>query len=221
MLTRKISSAAAHDGHASSALVASLARGVSRAIPTMDRRAFLRRSGLGAGVGLAAAPLTLVQHSRPAQAAEAPGGEARGKVETRRTVCGHCSVGCAIDAVVDNGVWVRHEPVFDSPLSLGGHCAKGAAVREHGRGEFRLKYPMKLVDGKYKRISWDVALAEISNQMLALRKESGPDALFVVGSSKHSNEQAYLLRKWMSLWGSNNCDNQARICHSDIHLRSR
>ncbi len=214
MLTRKISSAAAHDGHASSALVASLARGVSRAIPTMDRRAFLRRSGLGAGVGLAAAPLTLVQHSQPAQAAEAPGGEARGKVETRRTVCGHCSVGCAIDAVVDNGVWVRHEPVFDSPLSLGGHCAKGAAVREHGRGEFRLKYPMKLVDGKYKRISWDVALAEISNQMLALRKESGPDALFVVGSSKHSNEQAYLLRKWMSLWGSNNCDNQARICHS-------
>jgi formate dehydrogenase major subunit len=36
----------------------------------------------------------------------------------------------------------------------------------------------------------------------------------VVGSSKHNNEQSYLLRKWMSLWGSNNCDHQARICHS-------
>ena len=24
----------------------------------------------------------------------------------------------------------------------------------------------------------------------------------------------YLLRKWMSFWGSNNCDHQARICHS-------
>ena len=36
----------------------------------------------------------------------------------------------------------------------------------------------------------------------------------MVGSSKHNNEQAYLLRKWVSLWGTNNCDHQARICHS-------
>ena len=50
--------------------------------------------------------------------------------------------------------------------------------------------------------------------MLELKKQSGPDSIFVVGSSKHNNEQAYLLRKWMSLWGSNNCDHQARICHS-------
>src|SRR5207253_11064458 len=57
-------------------------------------------------------------------------------------------------------------------------------------------------------------LDEISAKMLDLRKQSGPDSIFVVGSSKHNNEQAYLLRKWMSLWGSNNCDHQARICHS-------
>ena len=50
--------------------------------------------------------------------------------------------------------------------------------------------------------------------MQAIRKESGPDALFVVGSSKHNNEQAMLLRKWVSLWGTNNTDHQARICHS-------
>jgi formate dehydrogenase major subunit len=123
-------------------------------------------------------------------------------------------VGCAVDAVVENGVWVRQEPVFDSPINLGAHCAKGAALREHGHGEYRLKYPMKLVDGKYQRISWDTALNEISARMLDLRKQSGPDAVFIVGSSKHNNEQAYLLRKWVSLWGSNNCDHQARICHS-------
>jgi formate dehydrogenase major subunit len=109
---------------------------------------------------------------------------------------------------------VRQEPVFDSQINLGAHCAKGAAVRENGHGEYRLKYPMKLVDGKYKRISWDEALNEISAKMLELRKQSGPDSIFVVGSSKHNNEQAYLLRKWMSLWGSNNTDHQARICHS-------
>jgi formate dehydrogenase major subunit len=192
-----------------SSLVSSLERGVRRAIPTMDRRAFLRRSGLGVGVGLASSQLTLV---RKAQAADAPAASSMPVV--RRTVCTHCSVGCAVDAVVENGVWVRQEPVFDSPINLGAHCAKGAALREHGHGDYRLKTPMKLVDGKYQKIGWDQALNEISARMLDLKKASGPDSVFVVGSSKHNNEQAYLLRKWVSLWGSNNCDHQARICHS-------
>ncbi len=212
LLTRKSTDAAGlRTPPASSSLVASLARGVSRSIPTMDRRAFLRRSGLGVGVGLAASQVTLV---RKAQAQDAPKADGARKIEVRRTVCGHCSVGCAVDAVVENGVWVRQEPVFDSPLNLGAHCAKGAALREHGHGEYRLKTPMKLVNGKYTRISWDQALNEVCAKMLELRKASGPDSIFVVGSSKHNNEQAYLLRKWMSLWGSNNTDHQARICHS-------
>ena len=208
LLTRKSSHATSV---APSSLVSSLARGVSRAIPTMDRRSFLRRSGLGVGAGLATSQLTLVQK---AQAADAPAAGNGNKVEVKRTVCGHCSVGCAVDAVVENGVWVRQEPVFDSPINLGAHCAKGAALREHGHGEHRLKYPMKLVGGKYQRISWDQALDEISAKMIELKKASGPDSIFIVGSSKHNNEQAYLLRKWVSLWGSNNCDHQARICHS-------
>mgnify|MGYP003332797726 FL=1 len=178
----------------------------------MDRRAFLRRSGLGVGAGIAASQLTLVQRAQAADGAAAADG-AR-KIEVKRTVCGHCSVGCAVDAVVENGVWTRQEPVFDSPINMGAHCAKGAALREHGHGEYRLKYPMKLVDGKYKRISWDEALDGIAKKMMALRQASGPDSIFVVGSSKHNNEQAYLLRKWVSYWGTNNCDHQARICHS-------
>src|SRR5690606_41570274 len=137
-----------------------------------------------------------------------------GKVEVLRTVCGHCSVGGAVDAVVENGIWVRQEPVFDSPINMGSHCAKGAAVREHGHGEYRLKYPMKLVNGKYQRISWDQALKEVSEKLLEIREKSGPDSVFWVGSSKYNNEQAFLLRKFVSYFGSNNCDHQARICHS-------
>ena len=205
LLTRKSSAA----GPASSSLVGSLVRSARRAVPTMDRRTFLRRSGLGVGVGLATSQLTLV---KKVQAADSAAPAARPVV--RRTVCSHCSVGCAVDAVVENGVWVRQEPVFDSPINLGAHCAKGAALREHGRGDFRLKTPMKLVGGKYERISWDQALNEISARMIELKKQSGPDSMFIVGSSKHNNEQSYLLRKWVSLWGSNNTDHQARICHS-------
>src|SRR5664279_3363535 len=210
LLTRKHTSSASTDG-ASSTLVASLARGVRRAVPTMDRRAFLRRSGLGVGVGLATSQLTLVKEAEAADPANADK-----TVVVRRTVCSHCSVGCAIDAVVQNGVWVRQEPVFDSPLNMGAHCCKGASVREHGMTEHshRLKYPMKLENGKYKRISWEQAINEVGDKLLAIRKESGPDATYWVGSSKHNNEQTYLMCKFVRLFGTNNTDHQARICHS-------
>jgi formate dehydrogenase major subunit len=209
LLTKK--SATVGQGSGRSPFVHNLSRGLAQAIPTVDRRAFLRRSGLGVGVGIVASQLTLV---KKAEAASKGAVDGSGKIEVKRTVCTHCSVGCAIDAVVENGVWTRQEPVFDSPINLGAHCAKGAAIREHGHGEFRLRYPMKLVNGKYQRISWDTALDEISAKMMELKKASGPDSLYFVGSSKHNNEQAYLLRKWVSFFGTNNCDHQARICHS-------
>ncbi len=180
---------------------------------TVDRRAFLKRSGMVAGAGAFASslPFSMMKKADAATAA-APG--AAGIVEIKRTVCTHCSVGCATDAVVENGVWVRQNPVFDSPINLGAHCAKGAALREHGHGEYRLKYPMKLVNGKYKRITWDEAYTEIGDKLLKIRADSGPDSVYWIGSSKHNNEQSYLLRKFVSLFGSNNCDHQARICHS-------
>jgi formate dehydrogenase major subunit len=117
-------------------------------------------------------------------------------------------------ATVENGVWTRQEPGFDSPFNLGAHCAKGASVREHAHGERRLKYPTKLVDGKWTKISWDQAVNEIGDKLLEIREKSGPDSVYWMGGSKHSNEGAYLLRKFVSFWGSNNCDHQARICHS-------
>ncbi len=177
---------------------------------TMDRRSFLKRSGLTVGAGAFATQLPFSMVGKAEAAAETKSGE----TVVRRTVCTHCSVGCSIDAVVQNGVWVRQEPVFDSPINLGAHCAKGAAVRENAHGEKRVKYPMKLEGGKWKRISWEQAINEVGDKLLALRKESGPDAVFWIGSSKHNNEQSYMFRKFVSMWGSNNCDHQARICHS-------
>jgi formate dehydrogenase major subunit len=73
---------------------------------------------------------------------------------------------------------------------------------------------MRLENGQWRRVSWDEALDAISAKLLDIRKQSGPDAVYWIGSSKYSNEQAYLLRKFVSLWGTNNCDHQARICHS-------
>jgi len=195
---------------ASTRFLSGLSDSLARALPTMDRRMFLTRSGIGIGAGLAVSQLGLIQKAKAADEPKKSGA----KVEVKRTVCTHCSVGCAVDAVVENGVWVRQEPVFDSPINLGAHCAKGAALREHGHGDYRLKYPMKLVNGKYQRISWDQALNEISAKLLDIRKATGPDSVFFVGSSKHNNEQSALLRKFVSFFGTNNTDHQARICHS-------
>jgi formate dehydrogenase major subunit len=189
-----------------------LARAASTlAAKPIDRRTFLKGSGIAAGTAAFASqlPLNFIGAARGQ-------GATPGSTQVRRTVCTHCSVGCAVDAVVQDGVWVGQEPVFDSPINLGAHCAKGASVREHGMTEssHRLKYPMKLVDGQYRRLSWEQAIEEIGDKLLQIRNDSGPDAVFWIGSSKHSNETAYLMRKFVSLFGSNNTDHQARICHS-------
>ncbi len=173
----------------------------------VDRRAFLRGSGLAVG-GLAALGLT------GGTVTKAAAQTASDKTESIKTVCTHCSVGCTVVAEVNNGVWVSQEPGFDNPFNMGGHCAKGAAARETAHGERRLKYPMKLVGGEWQRVSWDEAINAIGDKLMEIRKTSGPDSVYWLGSAKHSNEQAYLFRKFAAYWGSNNVDHQARICHS-------
>ncbi|HLO75127.1 MAG TPA: molybdopterin-dependent oxidoreductase, partial [Magnetospirillum sp.] len=177
---------------------------------SVDRRTFLKRSGIAAG-GVALASGLSVGAVRKAQAVPQT---SKGAVEIKKTICTHCSVGCTVNAEVTNGVWIGQEPAFDSPINLGSHCAKGAAVREHAHGERRLKYPMKLEAGKWKKISWDQAIEEVGGKLLSIRESSGPDSVYWLGSAKFSNEQAYLLRKFAALWGTNNVDHQARICHS-------
>src|SRR5262245_24196349 len=90
----------------------------------VDRRAFLRRSGLVAG-GLAAVgalPLTSMRKSEAAGPGR-PGAE----VTIRKSICTFCSVGCTVIGEVSNGVWVGQEPGWESPINRGSHCSKGAA----------------------------------------------------------------------------------------------
>ena len=175
----------------------------------IDRRTFLKRSGMTVG-GLAAATTLSIGSVKKAAAKT----EESGAMKLVKSVCTHCAVGCTVVAEVKNGVWVGQEPGFDSPINMGAHCAKGAAVREHAHGERRLKYPMKLVGGKWQRMKWDDAINEVGDRLLKIRKESGPDSVYWLGSAKYSNEQAYLFRKFYAFWGTNNGDHQARICHS-------
>jgi len=177
----------------------------------LDRRSFLRKSGLAAGslAALGSLPLASV---RKAEAGPPP--QPGAAVTIRKNVCTHCSVGCTVIAKVSNGVWIGQEPGWDSPINRGSHCAKGAAVRELVHGDRRLKYPMKLEGGEWKQISWETAIDEIGDKLIAIRAKSGPDSVYWLGSAKFSNEGSYLNRKLAAFWGTNNSDHQARICHS-------
>ena len=73
---------------------------------------------------------------------------------------------------------------------------------------------MKMVNGQWIRISWDVAINEIGDKLMEIRGKSGADSVYWLGSAKFTNEGAYLNRKFAAFWGTNNSDHQARICHS-------
>ena len=183
----------------------------SQANPGVDRRTFLRRSGLAAGslAALGALPLGSVRKAEAAAAGPLTSG-----ATVRKSICTHCAVGCTVLAEVVNGVWVGQEPAWESPINRGSHCAKGAAVRELVSGERRLKYPIKLVNGQWTRIKWEQAINEIGDKLMAIREKSGPDSVYWLGSAKMTNEGAYMFRKFGAYWGTNNTDHQARICHS-------
>jgi formate dehydrogenase major subunit len=101
------------------AITAGLASG------TIDRRSFLKRSGLAVGGLAAVGSLQFGSVKKAAAAPAAPGTP----VEIRKNICTHCSVGCTVTAEEQNGVWLGQEPSWDSPNNRGTHCAKGASVR--------------------------------------------------------------------------------------------
>jgi formate dehydrogenase major subunit len=177
--------------------------------PHIDRRNFLRAAGLGGlGAGLyALSGPSLVKEVE----AQGKGEPQAPKLDQFKTICTKCAVGCGLIGEVQNGVWVSQEPWFEHPINQGSLCAKGAAARSSVISEKRLRYPMKLEGGKWKRLSWDQALSEISAKMLELRKKYGSDMLHINFSAHQSNENGFAIRKWAAMWGTNNADFQARI----------
>ena len=135
----------------------------------VDRRSFLRNSGLVAS-GIAAistAPTML-------RKAKAAGTSATGPdIVLKKNICTHCSVGCTVTAETIKGVWVGQEPSWDSPINRGTHCAKGASIRELVHGDRRLRYPMKMANGQWQRISWDQGVIHACHLMRGRFYETG------------------------------------------------
>jgi formate dehydrogenase major subunit len=181
----------------------------------LSRRTFTKLTALGTAAALSGINTVSAQPSDlmdkligPASAAPAP---ATNEV---KSICSFCSVGCGYIGVVEDDVFTRMEPWEDHPISLGGMCSKGASLANVTNSPRRLKYPMKKEGGKWRKITWDQALDEIASKMVEIRSNDGPDPFYFCGLVHGSNEEAYMFRKFAMLWGTNNVDHQARICHS-------
>ena len=135
-------------------------------------------------------------------------------VEKIKSICSFCAVGCGYVGVVEDGVFTKMEPWEDHPINQGGMCCKGTSLVDVTNSPRRLRYPMEKSGGKWNRISWEDALDKVGGKLKGYRDNGEPDSVFMCGLVHGSNEEAFMFRKFAMLYGTNNIDHQARLCHS-------
>ena len=138
-----------------------------------------------------------------------------------RATCPYCGTGCGvlIESVDGQVVNVQGDP--DHPSNFGRLCTKGstlhltaaAAVTE----QTRLLQPMK----RAKRgdapvaVSWDQAMDEAADKLMAIIRDHGPQAVGFYGSGQLLTEDYYVVNKLVKgLIGTNNLDTNSRLCMS-------
>jgi anaerobic selenocysteine-containing dehydrogenase len=110
----------------------------------------------------------------------------------------------------------------DHPLNKGRLCPKGARAIELVYHPDRLKYPLKKVNGQWKRISWDDAFTEIADKLQRLKKEFGPEILSIFSGSigVENLEMMELAQRFKGAFGSPNFISVEGICYR-MRIRAR
>ncbi len=127
------------------------------------------------------------------------------------SLCPYCGVGCGLYLVVNDGKVTGLEYMKEHPTNEGALCPKGNACLDIVYHQERLLYPMKKVNDKFVRTSWEDALSLVATNLSRIRDAHGPDALAFLASAKSTNEDNYLLQKLCRLLGTNNIDHCARF----------
>jgi formate dehydrogenase major subunit len=134
---------------------------------------------------------------------------------TTRTTCTYCGVGCQFDAGLRAGRIVRMTPVDASPVNQGHACLKGRFAVDYLYAPDRLTTPLLRKGTQWVAISWNEALDMMGDHFGRIRETCGPEALAAISSSRGTNEENYLISKFVRcVFGTNNIDNCARVCHS-------
>ena len=98
-------------------------------------------------------------------------------MEVIKTDCGLCINCCGVNAYVEDGKLVKVEGMPEHWLNKGKLCPKGEHLVDVVYSPARLKYPVKKVNGRFQRISWDDALGEIGAKLLELKEKYGAHTL--------------------------------------------
>lgn len=133
-------------------------------------------------------------------------------VQRVKTTCSYCGTGCNFFLNVKDNRVVRVTSDLDAVVNKGNLCIKGRYGYDFIHSEDRLKTPLIKEGDSYREAGWDEALSLIAERFTAIIAEHGPESAGAFSSSRCSNEENFLLQKWVrTAIGSNNVDNCARV----------
>ena len=136
---------------------------------------------------------------------------------TRRvkTTCTYCGTGCNFFLNVKDDRVIKVSSDFAAPVNKGNLCIKGRYGYDFIHHEDRITSPLIKEGDGFRTASWEEALALVATRFKEVMSEHGEDKVGGFSSSRCSNEENYLLAKWVRCAvGSNNVDNCARVCHA-------
>jgi NADH-quinone oxidoreductase subunit G len=116
------------------------------------------------------------------------------------TICTHCGDGCKTTLGVrrsDTGLEiVRGDNRDKSGINGDFLCIKGRYAFDFANHEERLTQPLIRRNGKLTPATWEQAFALIGKKFAEVRDRDGGERMGVIGSTRISNEEAYLLSKF-------------------------
>jgi formate dehydrogenase major subunit len=133
-----------------------------------------------------------------------------------RTVCPYCAVGCEVYlATSAEGKVSFSRPATDAVVNRGHVCAKGRYGFDFVHAPDRVTDPLVRLNGGWRHVSWEDAIARVARTLTAIRDRFGPDSIGILGSARATNEENYLTQKFARVViGTNNVDCCARVCHA-------
>ncbi len=135
--------------------------------------------------------------------------------KTTRTVCTYCGVGCNLEVSTVSGEIKSILAPYDAEANQGHTCLKGRYAFQFYNHPERLKTPLIKRNGKFEEASWDEAYDFIAGKLTAIKEKYGPDAIGGVACARGTNEENYLVQKFIrAVIGTNNIDGCSRVCHS-------
>jgi anaerobic selenocysteine-containing dehydrogenase len=100
-------------------------------------------------------------------------------VEQKTTLCNRdCPDVCSIVATVDNGRVIKLQGDKRHPITQGFLCRRTSQYLDTQYSPERLTTPLVRRDGALVPATWDEALDYVAERLVAIRRESGPAAIF-------------------------------------------